>query len=212
MEHSIGIHRENYVGGKSNQRDSNIELFRIITMIAIIAHHYVVNSGLIADTGPIYADPLSWRSIFLFLFGAWGKTGINCFVLITGYFMCKSHITARKFVKLLFEVMFYQIVIQAIFIVLGYTPLSIPTIVKMTFPVTAIAQNFTGTYLVFFLCIPFLNILITNLQEQQHIYLLLLSGFIYVFFWYIKDNACNDELCIVVYCTLSYCFLYSTVS
>ncbi len=27
-------------------RDSNIELFRIITMIMIVAHHYVVNSGL----------------------------------------------------------------------------------------------------------------------------------------------------------------------
>lgn len=28
-------------------RDSNIELFRIITMIMIVAHHYVVNSGLL---------------------------------------------------------------------------------------------------------------------------------------------------------------------
>lgn len=29
------------------QRRSNIELFRIITMLIIIAHHYVVNSGLL---------------------------------------------------------------------------------------------------------------------------------------------------------------------
>ncbi len=70
-------------------------------MLLIVAHHYVVNSGL---TTPMYADPLSGRSIFLFLFGAWGKTGINCFVLITGYFMCKSNITATKFFKLLFAV------------------------------------------------------------------------------------------------------------
>ena len=27
-------------------RDSNLELFRIITMLLIVAHHYVVNSGL----------------------------------------------------------------------------------------------------------------------------------------------------------------------
>ena len=31
-------------------RSSNIELFRIVTMFMIIAHHYVVNSGL--TTGP----------------------------------------------------------------------------------------------------------------------------------------------------------------
>lgn len=28
------------------KRDSNLELFRIITMLLIVAHHYVVNSGL----------------------------------------------------------------------------------------------------------------------------------------------------------------------
>lgn len=29
-------------------RNSNLELFRILTMISIVAHHYVVNSGLMA--------------------------------------------------------------------------------------------------------------------------------------------------------------------
>lgn len=28
------------------QRNSDLELYRIITMLAIVAHHYVVNSGL----------------------------------------------------------------------------------------------------------------------------------------------------------------------
>ena len=31
-------------------RDSNLELYRIIVMLLIIAHHYVVNSGLTANT------------------------------------------------------------------------------------------------------------------------------------------------------------------
>lgn len=30
-------------------RDSAIELFRIITMLCIVAHHYVVNSGIIDE-------------------------------------------------------------------------------------------------------------------------------------------------------------------
>lgn len=55
------------------ERSSNIELFRIIVMFLIVAHHYVVNSGLTAADGPIYADPLSWRSTFLLLLGAWGR-------------------------------------------------------------------------------------------------------------------------------------------
>ena len=79
------------------QRESGLELFRILTMMLIIAHHYVVNSGLI---DVIFTDPLNSKYIFLLLFGAWGKTGINCFLLITGYFMCKSEINMKKFLKL----------------------------------------------------------------------------------------------------------------
>lgn len=82
-------------------RNSNLELYRIIVMLLIVAHHYVVNSGLITV---MEETPLSARSIFFYLFGAWGKIGINCFVLITGYFMCKSQITLQKFMKLLLEV------------------------------------------------------------------------------------------------------------
>lgn len=29
------------------QRESNLELYRIVTMLAIVAHHFVVNSGIL---------------------------------------------------------------------------------------------------------------------------------------------------------------------
>lgn len=83
-------------------RNSNIELYRILSMLLIVAHHYVVNSGLTSANGPIFANIWSLPSQFLLLFGTFGKIGINCFVLITGYFMCKSQITAKKFVKFIF--------------------------------------------------------------------------------------------------------------
>ena len=38
----------------NSARSSNLELFRIITMFLIVAHHYVVNSGLTTSDGPIY--------------------------------------------------------------------------------------------------------------------------------------------------------------
>ena len=80
-------------------RSSNIELFRIIIMLIIVAHHYVINSGLLTIVET--QQNLKFRDIFLLIFGWGGKTGINCFVLITGYFMCTSNITVRKFCKLI---------------------------------------------------------------------------------------------------------------
>lgn len=151
-------------------------------MILIVAHHYVVNSGLTDPLGPIYQNPLSFPSIFLLLFGAWGKTGINCFVLITGYFMCKSNITAKKFVKLLFEVEFYKIIFYVIFLISGHATFSAKSLLKAVLPFTSVATGFVGCYLLFFLCIPFLNILVRNMNEKQHIRLSLLVSFIYVLF------------------------------
>ena len=93
-------------------RNSNLELYRIIVMLSIVFHHYVVNSGLMTFMD---ANPTASRSIFLYLIGMWGKTGVNCFVLITGYFMCQKSITLHKFLKLVLEVVFYNVVIFLVF-------------------------------------------------------------------------------------------------
>lgn len=147
-------------------------------MLLIVAHHYVVNSGVLES---MYESPLEIKSIFLFIFGMWGKIGINCFVLITGYFMCKSSITVRKFLKLILEVEFYNTIIYLIFVVSGYEAISLSGIAKAILPITSIGTNFTGCFLMFYLCIPFLNILVRNLNEKQHLKLLGLVFFTYVF-------------------------------
>lgn len=53
-----------------SKRDSGIELFRIISMIIIVAHHYVVNSGLIDLISA--RTSTSAKDIFLLIFG-WGE-------------------------------------------------------------------------------------------------------------------------------------------
>jgi len=159
-------------------RDTNLELFRIITMLLIVGHHYVVNSELLQV---LCATPISHRSICLFLFGAWGKTGINCFVLITGYFMCKSNITLKKFVKLFGEVVFYNIVIDSIFWLTGYKEFSLLSLAQSIVPMREVSVGFISCYLWFFLTIPFLNILVHNMNEKEHVTLVLLCLAIYTF-------------------------------
>lgn len=165
-----------------NQRQSNFELFRILTMLLVIAHHYVVNSGIAAADGPIFENPTTPHALWILLWGGWGKIGVNCFVLLSGWFMCEKNITLRKFLKLLCEVMFYRIVIAAVFWLTGYEKISLAGILDALIPVREISDGFAGAYLVFFLFIPFLNILVRNLTERQHLRLLALLAFVYVFF------------------------------
>jgi len=193
---------------RNKVRSSNIELYRIIIMLFIIAHHYVVNSGIISVIGENgYTNP---NSLFLLLFGFGGKTGINCFVLITGYYMCTSNITLKKFIKLLFEVEFYKILFYFIFLVSGYEEFSLKSCIKSLLPFYAINKNFVGCYLVFFCFIPFLNILISNMKKYQHRYLLILCIISMSVFPTLKMNVVFSYVSwfMVVYIVGSYIRLY----
>ena len=158
-------------GGK---RDSNLELYRIIVMWLIVAHHYVANSGLTAEGGPILMNTSAANSIYLLLFGAWGKTGINCFMMITGYFMCTGKITIRKFLKFILQVYFYKFLIFGVLLGAGYETISLSRLFKLFLPVSSIDQGFVSCFIVFYLTIPFWNIIIHNITKRQHLLLLAL--------------------------------------
>lgn len=189
-------------------RDSNIELYRIILMLLIIAHHYVVNSGLI---NVMYQNPLSCKAMFLFIFSAWGKIGINCFILITGYFMCKSKITIKKLLKLLFEVEFYNIVIYGTFCFTGVTSFDLKNFIKAILPFTSIAQNFTGCFLLFYLFIPYVNKLIESLNKKEFEKLIVLMFLVYSLMGNIpgfKVVINYITLYVFIYCIGAYIRLY----
>lgn len=145
-------------------------------MLLIVMHHYVVNSGLLDE---MFKTPLAPESIFLYLFGMWGKTGINCFVLITGYFMCKSSISLRKFVKLLLQIELYNILFGCIFLYTGHISLSVSSLIQIVNPIPSVNTGFTSCFLLFYLFIPFLNILLNNLSKSQHLLLVILCLGIY---------------------------------
>lgn len=141
----------------------------------------------------------------------WGKTGINCFLMITGYFMCKSQITIKKFTKLILEVYFYKIVIFCLFLIAGYESLNSTRLLQMIMPVWGFNQNFTSCFIGFWLTIPFWNILIRNMSQKQHGLLILLLVCMYS----ILGNFPNFEIALnyvswfgVIYLVSSYIRLY----
>ena len=178
------------------ERSSNIELFRIVVMLLIVAHHYVLGYGL-----TMHQNELTAQSWFLYLWGMWGKTGINCFVLITGYFMCKSEITLRKFLKLLLEIEFYTVVIYLIFVSTGYVEFSSIRLLRILWPINDVNSGFLSGFLLYFLFIPFLNVLVRNLQRKQHLALIGMSLFVYTFLAKIPDFFWGGVFCSVNYLT-----------
>lgn len=154
-------------------RSSNIELYRIVVMAAIVVYHLTTNTGLMSQA---YAEPWSLRSVFILWFGAWGKTGINCFVLITGYFMCMQKITLHKVLNLVAMVAGYSLALYFVGCLLGAQQFSLPSCgAALISFACGINRAFMPSFIVLYLFIPFLNQFLASLTSRQHFYFLILS-------------------------------------
>ena len=164
------VSRQMVGGGRS----SNLELYRIVCMLLIVAHHLVVHSGVRDELGAMSLHPYDPKTFFLLLCGMWGKVGINCFLLITGYFMCTQHITKRKLLKLFVWIYTYKFSLFFIFSLFGKEECSILRLCKLILPFWHIQNSFVPCYLLFWLTIPYLNILIRSMKHTEYLLLLLL--------------------------------------
>ena len=165
------------IQSRSVERQSNLELLRIITMLVIVAHHYVVNSGIDIC---LDLDAINAKTIFLQLWGMWGKTGINIFILISGYFMCKSNMTWKRYSKVFCEAMFYRIIIYVVFVIAGYEVITGGRLFELIFGFLKSANNgFTSSFLMFYIFVPFYNLMINHMDKKKHQMLLGLLFFMY---------------------------------
>lgn len=150
---------------KPKVRNSNLELLRIISMLLVVSHHFVVNSGI---TENYNYEHITLNMLFLQLFGMWGKTAINIFVLISGYFMCTSKLTIKRFSKVFIEAKFYRIAIFVIFVLTGYEQLTVRSVINVVFEfLRSPNRGFTSSFLMFYLFVPFFNSLIEKMNRNQ---------------------------------------------
>lgn len=151
----------------AGMRSSNIELLRIVAMLAIVAHHYVVNSTVWELFDPFRPTA---NSIFLQLWGMWGKAAINVFVLITGYFMCQSRLTAKRYLKILLQIIFYSWVMWFVLTAFGYEHLSLGGAVKRLYChyiLTCQDNGFVPAFMWMYLLIPALNVYLRGASKKN---------------------------------------------
>ena len=143
-------------------RNSNIELLRIVSMILISLHHLCVHGPWAELAG----GALPHAAMDALSLG--GKVGVNCFVLITGYFLCRSTFKSRSFLKTLFETIFYSLAILAIFSVALPTSITGQTTIKSFIPASSGLYWFMTNYLALYLASPFINKLLNSLSAAAH--------------------------------------------
>lgn len=84
--------------------------------------------------------------------------------------MCKQEVTLKKYLKFLLQILFWNVLIGIVFLIIGYERFSFKFIVNTLFPFNNVGSSgaFTTSYLFFYLCIPFINTMLSGMNKRMH--------------------------------------------
>jgi len=151
------------------QRNSSFELLRILCILLIILHHYSAHG-----VQGLTEHALTINKIIEQVLSMGGKIGVNCFVLITGYFMTNAAFKYKKLLKLILEVFFYSVLSLIVFFGLGLAAYDSKVVKESLFPLTYDMYWFATAYIVMYLLSPFINSFIKILSQERHLKFILL--------------------------------------
>ena len=149
----------------TRQRNSNMELLRVLCMIMIVAHHYSVHGGwdgTLVDTTP----PLN--ILFVQIISLGGKLAVDVFVLISGYYMVNQRFSVTKLIHLMVNVSVYSISILLINALFGWVEVDSRLVMRSLMPTIYSAYWFFTTYILLYLASPLISAVLNALDQAQH--------------------------------------------
>lgn len=159
-------------------RQANIELLRVVSMLAVIAMHFLGVGGVMTSSSGVWFVVSS-------TFYSFAITATSCYVLIGGYFLTTSKFRTGRIFRLLLEFFTYTFGIYLLFglVVLlknGENIFSWHEFYTFyLFPIVHEENWFVTCYIVMLLLSPFYNILLQHLTKRQHQLLIALTVFLF---------------------------------
>lgn len=144
-------------------RKSNIELLRIFSMLLIITLHF---TGHCIDV--TYFEVFSPLWFIGWLIRGIGYISVNCYVLVSGYFLCKSEFKIKKLLLLVFETLFYSVSIYLLLLLTNKVDFSVFSFIKSCIPILSGEYWFVTIYTGLYLLSPFLNLTLNNMTQKLH--------------------------------------------
>ena len=174
------------------QRLSNFELMRITSMFMIVVWHFIMHSNLLARTSGAL-------NLFLnFIYIAF-SVHVNSFVLVCGYFQYDKPIKLNKFFSLFTTTWFYKAVYALIFALSGIVVMSKLDLFFFLQPINYSYSYgtfywFINVYLIFYLLIPFFNIMIKNMSQKKHRYFIIILFILFsIIPWITRNQISNND-------------------
>lgn len=140
----------------TKSRESNIELLRIISMLGVILLHY--NNPLMGGAFKSVENG-SINFYILYFLESLCACSVDLFILITGYFMCKSHRrNLMKPLQLLVQVEVFSLLTYGLQVVFDKRSISAKSIISSLIP--------TNYFVILYITLYFISLYVNKLLEQ----------------------------------------------
>ena len=152
----------------TNARNYSLDLLRLLATFMVVVLHVQLFGGLLREPQTLTLSFLP--TIFLESFCI---VAVNCFVLITGFFMIHKTVNWHKLVSLLLEI---AVISWVIFLIGTLCGLKAPfkELVQHIFPTLSGCHWFISSYIIVYVLSPWLNKLILSLTKKECLYLAVL--------------------------------------
>lgn len=156
----------------SKQRNSAMEILRILAMFLIIFSHYTTH-------GMNATYDASFNGIVAALFKS-GNLGTDIFVLLSGYFLINSKFSFKKVFTLITQVLFYGIGIYLICCITSVQSFSLKDAIVSFLPTSFSLYWFFTTYIVMYMLSPFMNKFLNSVSKETHLKVMLVTSFLWI--------------------------------
>ena len=159
------------------QRNSAVELLRILCILMVIAGHYYAH-GIAYAIGALNLETITPRLLFLQMIAFGADIANDIFVIISGYYMINSTQKDKRVLKLFCRMMFYAAVIVLVFHLADLKSFTSQNLIKLLLPFRSGENWFVTCYLLLCLLIPFINPFLKGLESKAFVKLLIILFFL----------------------------------
>ncbi|MCQ2519000.1 MAG: acyltransferase [Lachnospiraceae bacterium] len=145
----------------TKRKNLNIELIRIVSMLMIVSLHTLYKGNLLGNPASLSAN-----NLFAWFFECASITGLNMFMLVSGYLLCKADFKAARLIEIVGQVLFYSVGILLLLLIAGRR-YSIYEYVKCIFPIRDNEYWFCSVYVVLYLLLPLISAGINHMSREQ---------------------------------------------
>lgn len=154
------------------ERNFGVDLLKTVAMYFVVVTH-LLNLGGIIDVAK--SGGATYWTVWTLRIAAY--CCVNCFAMATGYLMVNRSFKYRKIISLWVSVVFYLVIITAIYACFFTGKVSLTWLPHIFMPVTYSSYWYFSSYFVLFFFIPYINILLNSINKRQYI-ILVLTGFV----------------------------------